>query len=233
MHLSKMWSVCVNQQTSPVLKYITELCTVFVCSIPVCDAAPPHTLPHTDIVLNTLNPDRAVEIITPGTCGCQWISLISDWPWCRKSSWGGRSLTPSTLALTSQDSTDRSHWLTTSSAPAAANTLESNGLHSTEVMGALCCLKLATGRPPCSPDRKDFGVKKWSAATFLSWAASIGSGGGFLLIKDNNGGFWYFYISNEKFTGIYFAGYTIQINNFINILNWQFWKCVKNFTFVD
>lgn len=102
---------------------------------------------YTDIVLNTLNPDRAVETIMPGICGCQWISLISDWPWCRNSSWGGRSLTASTLAPTSHDSTDRSHWLTMSSAPEAANTLESMGFHSTEVMGALCCLKLATGRP--------------------------------------------------------------------------------------
>lgn len=33
---------------------------------------------YTDIVLNTLNPDRAVEIITPDICGCQWTSLISD-----------------------------------------------------------------------------------------------------------------------------------------------------------
>lgn len=102
---------------------------------------------YTDIVLNTLNPDSAVEIITPGICGCQWISLISDWPWCRNSSWGGKDFTPSTLALASHDSTDRSHWLTTSSAPEAANTLESMGLQSTEVMGALCCLKFATGRP--------------------------------------------------------------------------------------
>ena len=103
---------------------------------------------YTDIVLNTLNPDSAVETITPGNCGCQWISLISDWPWCRNSSWGGKSFTPSTLAPTSHDSTDRSHWLTTSSAAEAANTLESTGFHSTEVTGALCCLKFATGRPP-------------------------------------------------------------------------------------
>lgn len=104
---------------------------------------------YTDIVLNTLNPDRAVEIITPGIWGCQWISFTSVWPWCRNRSWGGRSFTPSTRAPTSHASTDRSHWLTTSSAPEAANTLESVGLHSTEVMGALCCLKLATGRPLC------------------------------------------------------------------------------------
>lgn len=104
---------------------------------------------YTDIVLNTLNPDRAVEIITPGICGCQWISLTSVWPWCRNRSWGGRSFTPSTRAAASHDSTDRSHWLTTSSAPEAANTLESAGLHSTEVTGALCCLKFATGRPLC------------------------------------------------------------------------------------
>lgn len=87
--------------------------------------------------------------MTPGICGCQWISLISDWPWCRNRSCGGRSFSPSTRAPTSLDSTDRSHWLTTSSAPEAANTLESAGLHSTEVMGALCCLKFATGRPVC------------------------------------------------------------------------------------
>lgn len=104
---------------------------------------------YTDIVLNTLNPDRAVEIITPGICGCQWISFTSVWPWCRNRSWGGRSFTPSTRAPTSHDSTDRSHWLTTSSAAEAANTLESAGLHSTEVTGALCCLKFATGRPLC------------------------------------------------------------------------------------
>lgn len=32
---------------------------------------------YTDIVLNTLKPDRAVETITPGICGCQWTSLTS------------------------------------------------------------------------------------------------------------------------------------------------------------
>lgn len=156
-HPSKIWRSCVDQQKSLRLKCTAEVSTMTVavhfiscvqCRVP---------LRYTEIVLNTLNPDRAVEIITPGICGCQWISLISDWPWCRKSSCGGRSFTPSTLALTSHDSTDRSHWLTTSSAPAAANTLESAGLHSTEVMGALCCLKLATGRPPLVLDRKDFG----------------------------------------------------------------------------
>lgn len=198
--LSKIWSVRVEQQTSPMLKYITEVCTVFVCSFPVCDAVPPHT----DIVLNTLNPDRAVEIITPGICGCQWISLISDWPWCRKSSWGGRSLTPSTLALTSQDSTDRSHWLTTSSAPAAANTLESTGLHSTEVMGALCCLKLATGRPPCSSDRKDFCVKMWSTAAFPNSAASIGLGEVSLLLRKTTGDF-NIYVYSTKNHGYLFC----------------------------
>lgn len=75
---------------------------------------------HTEIVLNTLKPDSAVETRAPGICGCQWISFTSVWPWCRKSSCGGRSLTSSARAPTSHDSTDRSHWLTTSSAPEAA-----------------------------------------------------------------------------------------------------------------
>lgn len=158
-----MAPMLANKCQKRIITYTAELCTLlkilgfaayytytwmYTTHVNAKSSVSSHAHRHyTDIVLNTLNPDRAVEIITPGICGCQWISLISDWPWCRNSSWGGKSFIPSTLAPTSHDSTDRSHWLMTSSAPEAANTLESTGLHSTDVTGALCCLKFATGRP--------------------------------------------------------------------------------------
>lgn len=91
----------------------------------------------------------------PWICGCQWSSLISVWPWCRNSSCGGSFFKLSACSAMSLDSTDRSHWLMTSSAPEAANTLESMGFHSTDVIGALCCLKLATGCPDWKRCKKE------------------------------------------------------------------------------
>ena len=44
-------------------------------------------------------------------------------------------------------STERSHWMTWSSSPADAKTVESRGCHSREVIGEVWCLKVAAGSP--------------------------------------------------------------------------------------
>ena len=57
------------------------------------------------------------------------------------------SATSLSFALQLSGSTERSHWTTWSSSPEDANTVESDGCHSTDVIGPECCLKAATGSP--------------------------------------------------------------------------------------
>lgn len=107
---------------------------------------------HTLIVLNTLNPLWAVLIMTPGSWGCQCNSLMSVCPWCINNSWGGTlgSSSPSAvLASVLSFSTARSQIEIWSSDPEAANTELSLGFHSIDVIGAVWCLKEATGFPFC------------------------------------------------------------------------------------
>ena len=110
---------------------------------------------QTLIVRNTLKPFRAVLTIIPGNWGCQWISLMSVWPWWIKSSWGGTSVFSSLLPSASVSlSTAKSQIEIMSSAPDTANTLLSVGCHSTEVMGAWWCLNVAQGLPSCWKKKK-------------------------------------------------------------------------------
>ena len=96
-----------------------------------------------------LNPSEAVETTTPGACGCQCTSLMSCWPWWQKRSCAGTSLSRSASSpvgrSSSSSSTERSHSVTWSSAPAAAKHDSSVGCHSIEVIGPVCQLKAATG----------------------------------------------------------------------------------------
>ena len=96
-----------------------------------------------------LNPSEAVETTTPGACGCQCTSLMSCWPWWQKRSCAGTSLRRSASSpvgrSSSSSSTERSHSVTWSSAPAAAKHDSSVGCHSIDVMGPVCQLNAATG----------------------------------------------------------------------------------------
>ena len=69
---------------------------------------------HTLIVFMMLKPLRAVVMRTPGSWGCQWSSLISDWPWWMNSNCGGTSAppSPSLLPPSLSCSTAKSHWTT-------------------------------------------------------------------------------------------------------------------------
>lgn len=70
------------------------------------------------------------------TCSC---------PWWTNSSCAGTSFIPADGFSSSSSSTDKSHRVTWSSAPAAAKHESSVGCHSIEVMGAVCQEKEATG----------------------------------------------------------------------------------------
>ena len=64
-----------------------------------------------------------------------------------KSNWGGTSRCRPGPSLVSSLSTARSHRVTWPSEPDAANTEASVGCHSTDVMGAVWCLNIATETP--------------------------------------------------------------------------------------
>jgi hypothetical protein len=123
------------------------------------------------MVLNTLNPSAAVVRTMPGIWGCQWSSLTSFWPWWTKRSWGGTSSGlpsgpwASALRSSSSGSTERSQSVTWSSDPDAAKTDGSVGCHSTDVIGAVCQVKWATGLGVlscqlASPEENVAGKKK-------------------------------------------------------------------------
>mmetsp|Transcript_31950 Transcript_31950/g.101675 ORF Transcript_31950/g.101675 Transcript_31950/m.101675 type:complete len:240 (-) Transcript_31950:569-1288(-) len=97
-------------------------------------------------VLKMLKPLAAVHMQTLGSCGCHRSSLGSRWPWCRKSSCGGKCSAPggaSRPAASSSTAMSQSErqW----SSLATARTVSSVGCQSTEVMGLLCQRKLAMG----------------------------------------------------------------------------------------
>ena len=71
---------------------------------------------------------------------------IGNTMWMNKS-WGGRSFNLSLWSSLSSRSTARSHKVSWSSAPDAAKTVLSHGCHSIDVIGAVWCLKVATGIP--------------------------------------------------------------------------------------
>ena len=109
------------------------------------------------MLLKTLNPVRAVLTIQPRHCACQCNSLMSFWPWCMKSNCGGTegsSAAPSIASVSR--STAKSHNVNWLSDPDAANTVLSCGCHSTDVIGAVWCLNMATGWPLCKWNR--YGV---------------------------------------------------------------------------
>lgn len=108
---------------------------------------------QTLIVLNTLKPECAVLTITPGSCLCQCSSFTSCCPWCINNSCGGTSTSSLSVTVSVSRSTARSHNVTWSSAPDAANTVLSVWCHSTDVIGAVWCLNTATGLPCCKGRR--------------------------------------------------------------------------------
>lgn len=106
--------------------------------------------PQTLMVRKTVKPDRAVLTRSPGHCGCQCSSFRAVSPWCTNNSCWGRSASAGSVSVSPASgsrSTARSHCVIWSSAPEAAKTPLSWGCHSTEVTGATCCLKVATGEP--------------------------------------------------------------------------------------
>ena len=113
---------------------------------------------HTLIVLKILKPLWAVLRITPGSCRCQWSSLMSVCPWWINNNCAGTSGSPcEEPAVSESRSTPRSHREIWSSEPAAANTELSRGCHSTDVMGAVWCLNRAAGWPLWNDGEKAFG----------------------------------------------------------------------------
>ena len=98
---------------------------------------------YTLIVRKKLKSLPDVLMITPGSCGCQWSSLISSCPWWMKNSWAG---TPGMSSLRSAFVASTSHNVSSLSSLEAARTERSWGHHSIEVIGPEWYLNLATVR---------------------------------------------------------------------------------------
>lgn len=101
-----------------------------------------------------LKPLWAVLMMDDVIWGCQWSSLISFCPWWIKRSCGGSSWSSSPLAASESLSTDKSQRAIWLSAPPDANTLGSEGCHSTVVTGSVWCLNVATEEPACYRTKK-------------------------------------------------------------------------------
>jgi len=98
---------------------------------------------YTLIVRKKLKSLPAVLMITPGSCGCQWSSLMSFCPKWMKNSWAG---TPGMSSLRSAFVASTSHNVSSLSSLEAARTERSWGHHSIEVIGPEWYLNLATVR---------------------------------------------------------------------------------------
>merc|ERR1712036_185824 len=96
------------------------------------------------MVRNTLKPLAAVLMITPGICLCQCTSLISVCPMWINNNCGGMSFSDGST-FSAPRSTAKSQMEIWLSDPDAVNTELSVGCHSTDVIGALWCLNVATG----------------------------------------------------------------------------------------
>jgi len=97
------------------------------------------------IVRNMLKVSIAVLMITPGSCECQWSSLISFCPWCTNSSCAGTSSSELAVVTASSDSTAKSQIVSRSSAADTASTELSFGFHSSDVIGAVWYRNDTTG----------------------------------------------------------------------------------------
>ena len=139
---------CTSLTPDPTSPHLTCSTSTGLHSVPS-----PLRLVYTEIVLKALKLSLAVVNTMPGICGWKWSSFTSFCPWCTNSNWGGTStIPPSELgawrtigASSSSRSTDRSQRVAWSSDPEAAKTEGSDGCHSTDVMGAVCQVKWATG----------------------------------------------------------------------------------------
>jgi len=103
---------------------------------------------HALIVRNMLKASLAVLTMTPGSCECQWSSLISFCPWCTNSSCAGTacwSLAELDVVTTSSGSTAKSQTVSRSSAAETASTELSFGFHSSDVTGAVWYRNDTTG----------------------------------------------------------------------------------------
>mmetsp|Transcript_61549 Transcript_61549/g.190631 ORF Transcript_61549/g.190631 Transcript_61549/m.190631 type:complete len:240 (-) Transcript_61549:897-1616(-) len=124
-------------------------------------------------VLKMLKPLPAVVTHTLGNCGCHRSSLSSRWPWCMKSSCGGKCSAPGGPSRpTASSSTAMSHSETESSSHATARTVSSVGCQSTETIGFLCQRKLAMG--PAAVFRVSQILKPPSSAPLTRSSATQG-----------------------------------------------------------